>query len=332
MSKWAYSNGRTMQWEDRIGRRIKFRDLHIALAVSQSGSMLKAAEALAVSQPVVSRVIADLEHALGVRLFDRSRKGVEPTAAGRALLRRGRAAFDELNQGVKEIEFLNDPTAGELRIGTSPTLSEGIVLEILKRLSRQYPRIVIQIVLGGTLELFDELRERRIDLGFARMPGRVPPEDMDQEVLFEDPLVVVAGIRNRWARRRKIELGELVNELWTWSSPGTMFDSLVINAFRANGLRPPRATIYAEATNMKIKLAETGRFLAVVPASAMKYPAVRGSIKVLPIKLSTTYQPSGLITLKHRILSPPAQLFIQCAREVAKPLTKTFWFSGGVSG
>ena len=86
-----------MQWEDRIGRRIKFRDLHVALAVAQSGSMLKAAETLAISQPVVSRVIADLEQALGVRLFDRSRKGVEPTASGRALLNRGRAAFDELN-------------------------------------------------------------------------------------------------------------------------------------------------------------------------------------------------------------------------------------------
>src|SRR5215470_9599350 len=187
-----------MQWEDRIGRRIKFRDLHIALAVSQSGSMLKAAEALAVSQPVVSRVIADLEHALGVRLFDRSRKGVEPTRAGRALLNRGRAAFDELNQGVKEIEFLNDPTAGEMRIGTSPTLSEGVVFAILDRLSRQYPRLVIQVVLGGTLALVDELRERRIDLGFVRMSGRVPPEDMDQEVLFEDPLVVVAGVENPW--------------------------------------------------------------------------------------------------------------------------------------
>jgi DNA-binding transcriptional LysR family regulator len=307
-----------MQWEDRIGRRIKFRDLHIALAVSQSGSMLKAAEALAVSQPVVSRVIADLEHALGVRLFERGRKGVEPTPAGRALLSRGRAAFDELNQGVKEIEFLNDPTAGELRIGTSPSLSEGIVFEIVNRLSRQYPRLVNQIVLGGTLELFDELRERRIDIAFARMPGRVSPEDMELEVLLEDQLVVVAGVQNPWARRRKIELAELVNEPWTWSSPGTMFDSLVIDAFRANGLRPPRATVYAEATSMKIRLAEAGHFLAVVPASVLKFVNTHGSIKVLPVELPATRQPSGIITLKNRILNPSAQLFIKCAREVGK--------------
>jgi DNA-binding transcriptional LysR family regulator len=311
-----------MQWEDRIGRRIKFRDLHIALAVAQSGSMLKAAEALAISQPVVSKVIADLEQALGVRLFDRSRKGVEPTASGRALLNRGRAAFDELNHGVKEIEYLNDPTTGELRIGSSPALSEGIVFAVIDRLSRQYPRVVIQVALGGTLAQLDELRERRIDLGFARMSGPVPPEDMDQEVLFEDPLVVVAGMKNPWARRRKIELAELVNEPWTWSLPGTMFDSLVVDAFRANGLKPPRATIYADALNMKIKLAMTGRFLTVIPASVLKFSAMHGSIKVLPVELPTTHRPIGIITLKNRTLSPLAQLFIKSAREVARPLAR----------
>jgi DNA-binding transcriptional LysR family regulator len=311
-----------MRWDDGVGRRIKLRDLHIALAVAQSGSMLKAAEVLAISQPVVSKVIADLEQALGVRLFDRSRKGVEPTACGRALLNRGRAAFDELNQGVKEIEFLNDPTAGELRIGTSQSLAEGIVFTVLDRLSRQYPRLVMQVVVGGALALFDELRERRIDLGFARMSGRVPPEDMDQEVLFEDPLVVVVGIESPWARRGKIKLAELVNEPWTWSSPGTMFDSLVIDSFRANGLRPPRATIYVEDHNMKIKLATTGRFLAVVPASVLRFSTMRGSIKALPVELPTTHRPSGIVTLKNRTLSPPAQLFIKCAREVAKPPAK----------
>jgi DNA-binding transcriptional LysR family regulator len=196
------------------------------------------------------------------------------------------------------------------------------VFAVLDRLSRQYPRLVMQVVLGGTLAQFDDLRERRIDLGVARASGRVPPEDIDHEVLFEDSLVVVAGVENPWTRRRKIDLAELVNEPWTWSSPGTNVDSLVIDSFRANGLRPPRATIYVEDHNMKIKLATTGRFLAVVPASVLRFAVTRGSIKVLPVELPTTHRPSGIITLKNRTLSPPAQLFIKCAREVAKQLAK----------
>jgi DNA-binding transcriptional LysR family regulator len=104
-----------MEWSERIGRRIKLRDLHILTEVVQSGSMAKAAKSLAVSTPVVSKTIADLEHAVGVRLLDRSARGIEATMYGRALLRWSLAAFDDLRQGVKEIEFLADPTAGELR-------------------------------------------------------------------------------------------------------------------------------------------------------------------------------------------------------------------------
>src|SRR6202043_327305 len=103
-----------MQWHDRIGRRLKLRDLHILLAVVQRGSMAKAAAELAVSQPAVSKAIADMEHTLGLRLLDRSRNGIEPTAYGRALVKRGLTIFDELKQGVEELEFLADPSVGSL--------------------------------------------------------------------------------------------------------------------------------------------------------------------------------------------------------------------------
>src|SRR5262245_31918239 len=106
-----------MRWSDQIGRRLKLRDLHVLSAVVQWGSMAQAARHLAVSQPVVSAAISDLEHTIGVRLLDRSRKGIEPTIYGRALLKHGIIAFDALKEGVKEIEFLADPTCGELRIG-----------------------------------------------------------------------------------------------------------------------------------------------------------------------------------------------------------------------
>ena len=123
-----------MRWNDRIGRRIKLSDLHILLAVAQSGSMAKAASALAVSHPVVSRSISDLEHTLGVRLLERNPHGVELTEYGRAMLSRSHAAFDELRQGVKDIEFLSDPTLGEVRIGTTPPLAASFVSAVIDRL------------------------------------------------------------------------------------------------------------------------------------------------------------------------------------------------------
>src|SRR6266540_731529 len=108
--------GTTMNLHDRVNRRLKLRDLRLLLAVAESRSMAKAATRINLTQSAVSRAIGELEHTLGVRLFDRTVRGVEPTVYGRALLKGGVAIFDDLRTSVSEIEFLSNPTAGELRI------------------------------------------------------------------------------------------------------------------------------------------------------------------------------------------------------------------------
>jgi DNA-binding transcriptional LysR family regulator len=311
-----------MDPQHRIGRRLKLRHMEILLAVVETGSMAKAGAKLAISQPAISRAVAEMEHTLGVPIFDRSPQGVEPTQYGRALLKRGVAAFDELAQGVKDIAFLADPTVGELRIGTSPGLAEGIVLAVIDRLLRQYPRVVIHLVPGGLHVQQEALRGRRIEFGFAGTTGPSSEQDVDTEVLFEEPLTVVTSLDNPWSRRRKIELRELANELWTWPAAGTLIDSLVIEAFHSQGIVPPRATVYADAYSFRIRLAATGRFLAIVPASIMRLAGKPTSIKMLPVDLPTTRRQIGIITLKNRTLSPLAQLFIQGARDVARLLAK----------
>ena len=153
-----------MQVSDRIGRRMKLHDLHVLMAVVQAGSMNKAAALLNTGQPAISRSIADLEHAVGVRLLDRTPRGVEPTEYGRALLDGGAAVFDDLRQAVKNIEFLADPTAGEVRIGCTPLLAASFVSAVIDRLSRRYPRMVFHLVTGYVETLHRELSERNVDL------------------------------------------------------------------------------------------------------------------------------------------------------------------------
>ncbi len=136
----------------------------------------------------------------------------------------------------------------------------------------------------------------------------------------DDPLVVVAGIENLWARRRKIKLAELVNEPWTW--PGTLIDLLVVDAFRVNGLRPPRATINGDSIGMRIKLVATGRFLAVVPPRYRDFTTIALQSKCCPSNSPRRTGSTGSSRSKNRALSPLAQRFIECAREIAKQLTK----------
>jgi len=153
----------------RIERRLKLHDVRILMSVVEAGSMSKAAERLATSQPAVSRAIADLERALGVRLLERTPGGIHVTQYGEAIIKRGLAAFDELRQGVKDIEFLNDPTSGELRIGCSEYAAGGPVLAVVDRLTRQHPRMVFDIVTAPVLSLYRDLSERKIELVITRL-------------------------------------------------------------------------------------------------------------------------------------------------------------------
>src|SRR5262245_16505684 len=177
-----------------VRRKLKLRQLEILLAVAKAGSMAKAAKQLAISQPAITRAIADAERALGLPLFERSRQGVQPTQYCDALVKRGTAAFDEIAQGEKDVAFLADPASGELWIGSAPGLAEGIVLTVVDRLSRRYPRVSFHVV--ASLTGVDEvLRERRVELGFGRSSGTTAELNLNTELLFEDSLAVVAGVQ-----------------------------------------------------------------------------------------------------------------------------------------
>src|SRR5262245_10338343 len=133
----------TMEWENRLGRRLRIRDLYILATVVKCGSMAKAARQLAMAQPSVSEAIANLENVLRVRLLDRGPHGVASTIYADALLRRGAVVFDELRQSVRDIEHLADPAAGHVRIGCAESFMAGLLPAIIGRLSRRHPKIVV---------------------------------------------------------------------------------------------------------------------------------------------------------------------------------------------
>jgi DNA-binding transcriptional LysR family regulator len=309
-------------WERRIGSRLRLRDLYILSTAVEWGSMGKAASQLAVSQPAVSEAIAELETTLGVRLLDRSPRGVKPTVFATALLKRGQVVFDELRQGVRDIEFLSSPAAGEVRIGCPESLTAGFLPGVIDRLSRGYPQIVFHLthVESGNTE-FRELRERRIDLMLARVSEPFLDNELDAEILFHERYFVTAGANSRWARRRKIELAELANEPWIQMPAETSINAALAEAFQAHGLDLPRKSVVSLSMNLRNHLLATGRFLTVLSASMLRFNAKAWSLKALPIDLRVPHRCVAIITLKGRTLSPVVKLFIDHARAVAKSLS-----------
>jgi DNA-binding transcriptional LysR family regulator len=252
-------------------------------------------------------------------LVDRGRRGITPTPYGLALQKRSVAIFNDLRQSVQDIDFLSDPTTGEIRIGTTDPVSVAIVSPCIDRLSRMYRRMGFHVVAGDTASLYRHVMERNVELAICRMLGPLPDE-LAAEVLFHDSLAVLTSARNPLTRRRRLNLADLVNEPWVQLPSESLFGSMVTEVFRAAGHEPPRPTVVTLSEYLKNDLLATGRFLVVLPSFMMKVPGWHPTLKALPVALPNTRAPIGVITLKDRMLTPPAQLFIENIRAVARPM------------
>jgi DNA-binding transcriptional LysR family regulator len=312
-----------MRWADRVERRIKLRDLHILLALVESGSMGRAAKRLAVSQPVVSKTIADLEHTLGVRLLDRTSQGVEATAYGRALLNCGTAVFDDLRQGMQEIAFLSDPTVGELRIGGAGPFIDGLIPVAIARLADQYPRIAFHVSESDPSTLCRMLRERRIDLAVLRTSRASRGVDLESEALCEEPLLVIAGPNNPLSHRRKIDIRDLLGEPWALPEADNVAGVLIADGFRSAGITPPTPQVVSDSTTVRTRLVEMGRFLTFLPGSTLHFGAARLHVKILPVTFMIKAPPIEIITLKNRTPNTIVRLFIAELHAVVESLKKS---------
>jgi DNA-binding transcriptional LysR family regulator len=304
-----------MKWIDRIGQRLRLNDLHVFLTVAEAGSMVNAAERLAISQPAVSKAIADLEHTIGRRLLDRTPQGVEVTAYGRALFKRGISAFDELRQGVKDIEFLTSATAGEVMVGCSEFIAAGFLTQVIDSFSRSYPSVIVSVF--AARNMWPEcslLRDRNVDLLIGRVTNPFAAEDLDINVAFEDRLFVVSGEKNRWARRRRIELSELAFEQWLLS-PDAAFTQMLEEAFDACDLQPPEASVKTYSIHQRISLLRTQRFVSALAGSVVRFNAEPFSLRVLPVHFPARPWPVAIIKLKNRTVSPIVDRFIGCIQE-----------------
>jgi DNA-binding transcriptional LysR family regulator len=312
-----------MDWSDGIGRRIKLRDLHILMAIADTGSMAKAAARLRISHPAVSKTMSDIEATLGVRLLDRGSQGAELTAHGQALLRCGVNIFDEMRQGLRSLEHLSDPNSGEVRLGCTEIMLSSLVPAIAEKFARQYPGVRLDVGLTNPGEQqIRELRERKLDLVMTRAPGRLEEDDLHVEVLFDEPLVAVAGSQSVWARKRQVALADIIAEPWVLPSYQSAPGVLIAEIFRKAGLQPPEPSISTISSQLTIALISAGSFVGFLPASVASLSARRGALKILPTKLSTSRIPVTIVHVRNRTLSPPVERFIACAREVAKSLVR----------
>ena len=305
-----------MNWIDRIGRRVKLRDLHIFLTIAQTGTMGRAAAALSVSQPVISKSIAELESALQVRLFDRTARGIVLTSYGEAMMQCGRAVFDDLQRGVKTIEYLDDPSSGHLHIGCTQFGAMGLVPLVINRLVVRHPGLQLHVSTADPVSLASlELPQRSIELAVSAIPAELPA-GIQAETLFDDKQVVMAGIGSSWTKRRKLRLADLVDGPWVLPPMGSSARQYIEAAFASQGLPAPVGRVATFSTPLCHQLLASGKYLAILPEAASLL-VQHLPIRTLRVDFPGIVRSVGIMTLKGRALSPLARSFIEEARVAA---------------
>jgi DNA-binding transcriptional LysR family regulator len=303
---------------DRILHRLKLSDLRLLRTVVEFGGMAKAAAHLNISQPAVSKAITALERTVGLRLVDRTPRGIVPTAYGKVLLTGAVAVFDELRQSLNQIENLTDSSVGELRFGTIEFLITSFVPAVIDRMSRSHPGINFHVEeLNLARTQYRELRERNVEFVITRIHQTPTEPDLEVEPLFNDPIFAGVGINSPWFKRRRIRLSELSNEPWSYPPVDGVVGPLIVNAFREQGLEPPKGVACSNMQMHKALLA-TGRYVAILPTSLLRFGTEQRTIKRLPLVLSKAPAPVGIITLKNRTIHPLAKVFIDIARDLIK--------------
>jgi DNA-binding transcriptional LysR family regulator len=309
-----------MNWTDRIGKRLKLSDLHILMIVAESGSMGKAAKTLGITQPSVSKSISDIEHTIGVRLLDRSADGAALTVYGQALVKRGISAFDELSQGVRDIDILSDPTGGQVTIGCPEAIASGVLGAVLVRFCTQFPRVVVNVEEANNLaHEYQMLRDRKVDLLLGSIARPFVEEDLDAQVVYEDRPFITTGPTNPLALRRRVEVAELLEQRWVL--PGeSILRSVLEEALEARGFGLPKIGLKSYSVHQRISLLATGRFVSADSRSVLRYNGAASSLILLPVDLPIRFWPVAVVTLKDRTINPVIQTFVDCVRDVSKPL------------
>ena len=226
--------------------------------------------------------------------------------------------FDEMRKGLQQIEFIKQPDAGDLRIGSSIVVDAGLLPAILDRFAQDFPRAVLHVMHEDiATQQYDNLRNRNVELVLGRLPAAMTEPDLVAEPLFDEPLVVVAGVESPWARRRNLTLADLVEAPWVLAQPGSLARSLQDGVFRNSGLEPRSASVLTVSLHLYMRVIETGRWVGLVPASVMRFGGQHMRLKALPVKIVSPPAPVGFVTVKDRSLTPLAERFIDCTRKVA---------------
>ena len=299
---------------ERLPRQLKMQELRVFLAVLEHRSFRKAAAALHVSQPAVTKAVAGLEEMLEVKLFDRAAKGVEPTVHGLSLAPHAQAIFGELRGAAQSLAIVSSGARGTLHIGTVPTPAKGFLPVAIKQLVKVHPEIFVSVVEAQEQVLAERLRKREIELAIFRFALSHPDEDLRVEFLFEERLCILAGKDHPLAARRSLKWRELLDYPWVMPPADSRFIQYVRRALDEHGMEMPRAVVESSSISFQFGMAVHGAMLSFGLRPDFAFPLTQDVMVRLAVELPVIKGTTGAVRLRTRQPSPLAQQLVGTIR------------------
>jgi LysR family pca operon transcriptional activator len=296
-----------------LEQRLKLRQLRAVDAIATHRSLLKGARAIGISQPALTKSLQELEEILGVRLFERHARGVTPTRFSDAVAQAARRILAELGRLDEELDRLSSHSSGTVALGALPTAAVGVLPGVLARLTQRFPDIQVRLVQGRTEELLPSLAAGDLDLIVGRLYEPVTPDGFAREVLYEEPISVLARADHPIFDRETVGLEDLAS-----------FDLVLptvsqrvgqeIEHFLSTLSLPPSASLRSSSIGFIREMLHSTDYVTIAPRLMMAGDLLRGSIRVVPLPIATPSRPAGLIYRRDRPLLPNAQTLVDCLR------------------
>lgn len=297
-----------------LDQRLKLALLRVADALDTHGSLLKAAAALGIGQPALSRSLRELERLAGTRLFERHPRGVRPTAAGVVVIRLARRLLAELRRAEEELEALGSPEGGTVAVGVLPVAAVGVLPGTLIRLRAAHPGLRVRLQQGRTEELLPRLASRELDLVVGRLYAPAVPDGFTRQPLWEEPISVLARAGHPLLEARGGVTAELLARhelvLPTVSQRvGQEIDQLLARL----GL-PSEVTLRSSSYGFIREMLLASDCLSIMPRSMMVGDLLRGTLRVVPLPVPAPPRPAGIILPAEPPPAPAVAAFIAALR------------------
>jgi DNA-binding transcriptional LysR family regulator len=300
--------------------RLKIRQVLLLVALDEHRNMHRAATGVAMTQPAATRLLGDLERQLGLRLFERSARGVAPNAYGESLVRHARSILATLDHARDEINAISEGTTGKVVVGALLVAAPVLVPRAVARFKARHPNHTVLIRDGTAADLLPALRRGELDLVVGRVSSDVPGEGLKFEAFYSEPMLVVARDGHPLGRRRALKLSELAQWPWVVPTPEAPYRRRLDAAFRQAGVEPPRRIVESLSVLVNKMLLQETDMLGVMPLTVAKQYAVLGIVRIMPVKLPPPSGPVGVITASGRPQPAAATDFLQSLREAAREI------------